>query len=102
MKSASAAVSVTGPGCVWLDASASALDVYPQGMSDGAVTLAAPTQSQQDCLRVESGQTAALVVSATPTTPGNGAMLGHVAVMTAPWTTVELRFRSRFPLRVNG
>ncbi len=84
VKSASAAVSVTGPGCVWLDASASALDVYPQGMSDGAVTLAAPTQSQQDCLRVESGQTAALVVSATPTTPGNGAMLGHVAVMTAP------------------
>ena len=74
-------VSVTGPGCVWVDSAK--VTASPDGV--GAVRVAAASASSPaSCLHVLAGQTEQLPVTLSVADAGNGAVAGWVIVELAP------------------
>lgn len=74
------AITVKGPGCVWL--SGSQVDGSPEGV--GAATVSSPHGSASSCLKVADGATGSLPVSLSLAHPGNGTVVGSLKLMLAP------------------
>lgn len=77
-------IKVTGPGCVWVDSTATATRVtsLPDGVD--AISVNAPATGSDSCLRLEAGQSEALAVQVVPNSQGNGVVTGKFAVLAAP------------------
>lgn len=77
-------VLVKGPGCVWVDAARTDLEVLPAGWDEQKTGLTVVNSSQETCLKVEDGQSASLPVEIRPATAGNGELKGRMVVKAAP------------------
>jgi hypothetical protein len=88
VSSATAAMPVQGPGCVWLDPAATTVDAAPD--EAGTITVSSPNQSAETCLRVEQGATGQLPVQLQAATSGNGAVAGTLTVKLAAADDVTL------------
>jgi hypothetical protein len=84
---ASAALHVTGPGCVWLAGSAPDLEAEPEGVAPVAVSSTANTA--ETCLRVPEGQAADLPVRLTTAEAGNGSLAGFLPVVVTPLDALD-------------
>lgn len=80
-------IPVQGPGCIWLDESATTVLASPQGMESFA--LASESNSKETCLALADGEARELPVTLTPATAGTGAALGTATVLTAPADFVD-------------
>lgn len=78
---ATAALKVTGPGCVWLDPAKTKVQTAPE--ESGDVVLEAANHSSDTCLRVAAGATADLPVTLRAASPGNGSVSGEFTVALA-------------------
>ncbi|MGP5671098.1 hypothetical protein [Brachybacterium alimentarium] len=79
---ASAALEATGPGCVWVDSSATSVAGAPSEAGD--IAIASDAMSAEDCLQVGEGETASLPLTLETGSHANGAVQGTVTVMVAP------------------
>ena len=78
-----AALQVTGPGCIWVDGTV--VGASPDGV--GTVTVTSTFNSANNCLRLAEGQKAEIPVRLTVQHPGNGTVAGKVTAHLAPPTT---------------
>jgi len=85
---ATKALTVTGPGCVWVDPGTVKVETAPE--EAGAVVVETPHHSADTCLRVAAGATADLPVTLRVATPGNGSVSGALAVTLAAEQDVNL------------
>lgn len=79
---ATAALAVTGPGCVWLDDGSSSIIGAPA--EAGAVAVTSPASSAEDCVRPEEGAQGTLPLELSTEEHANGAVQGTVTVMIKP------------------
>lgn len=79
---ATAAVPVTGPGCVWLDPTGTQLTASPDGVVD--VTLVSAASSAETCLQVAAGTTVDLPLELASPQQGNGSLTGSANVVMLP------------------
>ncbi len=80
---AAGALSVAGPGCVWLPTNADLeVEVGPEGVDPVAITAA--ESSAERCLKVREGEQATLQLQLTTAEAGNGTLAGTVPVTVAP------------------
>lgn len=79
---ATANISVTGPGCVWIDGAKTAFTARPDG--GDAVKVTADNGSQADCLKLTDGQQTTLAVTLDVPEEVNGDIGGTLVVMAAP------------------
>ncbi|WP_059039798.1 vWA domain-containing protein, partial [Gordonia desulfuricans] len=80
---ATAALTVTGPGCVWLDtAEQTNFLATPDG--SGELAVGSGASSQQNCVQVDEKQTGRLELTFTAPQAVNGTANGTVTVMVAP------------------
>jgi len=78
---ATAALTVQGPGCVWVESVA--VTVAPDGV--GSVNVAADTATDaSSCLEVADGETATLPLSLSVENAGNGPVAGDIQVQLSP------------------
>ncbi|MEI2775767.1 MAG: VWA domain-containing protein [Tetrasphaera sp.] len=77
---AAAALKVTGPGCVWIDAPA--VTASPERAGEIGVTSSA--NSSSNCLRLAQGESGTLPITFTSTAAANGAVTGTVTAHLAP------------------
>jgi hypothetical protein len=78
-KGASATLSVTGPGCVWIaEGDAAKVIASPDGV--GATRITSSANTPGNCLKVTAGQTAALQVMLRTDHDGRGGLKGTVPV----------------------
>lgn len=82
LTSASASLPVTGPGCVWVGADATALTGAPA--EAGTIAVSAGASDAASCLTVPKGQSAQLPLTLTVAEHANGAVTGTIAVTVAP------------------
>ena len=82
LTSASASLPVTGPGCVWVGADATALTGAPA--EAGTITVSAQASDAASCLTVAKGQSAQLPLTLSTAEHANGAVTGTIAVTVAP------------------
>jgi hypothetical protein len=77
-------VTVTGPGCVWLDPTATdkAIQSLPDGVTQ--VLISAEAIDKDSCVALDAGATRDFRVSLTPSEQGNGSIVGTLAIRTAP------------------
>ena len=78
----SAAVTVTGGGCVWLPDGTTQVRGAPDGVTDIAVSSTA--NAAGSCVKVADGQRAELPVTLTTGQAGNGGVTGEMTVWFAP------------------
>jgi hypothetical protein len=77
-----ARIPVTGPGCVWVEATPG-INTTPAGVEP--ITIGAgPATSSQTCLQVEEGRTGELTLEMTVGKAGNGTVSGTLPIATAP------------------
>lgn len=76
-----AALTVTGPGCVWVDGATAT--VAPDGVGSASVK-AESANGPQSCVTVAAGVTAKLAVRLTLRHPGNGTVAGTLTAHLAP------------------
>lgn len=95
-----AALTVRGPGCVWVPADK--VEVLGAPEQVGAVQIVTTATSSASCLRVPEGSTARFLVRLITQSAGNGAVTGRFLVDTAPIDepsrikTVTATFRANF------
>ncbi|MEI2786565.1 MAG: vWA domain-containing protein [Candidatus Nanopelagicales bacterium] len=77
-------ITITGPGCVWLDPDKTAVESLPQGLTEEQIRLQSPASTQQTCVSVVEGQTATIEVEAVPDASGYGAYSGTLTLQTQP------------------
>ncbi|KZS51733.1 hypothetical protein A4G26_19945 [Mycobacterium kansasii] len=78
-KGVTAALNITGPGCVWIgDTDAPTVAGAPDGI--GTAHISSPANSAQHCLAVQAGQTAQLSVTLRTDHNGHGGLNGTVPV----------------------
>ncbi len=76
---ATATLTATGPGCVWLDAAAKPdVDALPNGMT--VVDITSSNNAASGCLQLPDGQRADLPLRLTAATGGNGTLSGTVPI----------------------
>jgi hypothetical protein len=76
---ATASLSVTGPGCVWIaGADAAKVSASPDGI--GALQVTSPQNSANGCLKIAAGASASLPVSLRTDHNGRGGLSGTIAV----------------------
>jgi hypothetical protein len=80
VKGATAALSITGPGCAWI-ADAAKVAAAPDGIGTPRVTSTA--NSPQNCVKVQAGQTAQMPVTLRTEHDGHGGLNGTVPVHVA-------------------
>ena len=81
-KGATAPLNVTGPGCAWIaDADAAKVVAAPDDIGTARVTSTA--NSAQNCMKVQTGQTAQLPVTLRTDHDGHGGLNGTVPVHVA-------------------
>nr|WP_296779048.1 vWA domain-containing protein [Rhodococcus sp. (in: high G+C Gram-positive bacteria)] len=86
----SGSLTVTGPGCVWIEGADSASFVTsPDGVGTMALT-SSNGGSKDDCLSVAEGATGELAVDLQTQNDAKGAVNGSVQVMTAPSEDLNL------------
>jgi hypothetical protein len=81
--SGTAALSITGPGCVWLNASQPPKFLATPDDA-GTLTVGANASAQDACVKVDEGQTGNLDLTLTAPNAVNGTANGTVIVMVAP------------------
>ena len=79
---ASASLPVTGPGCVWVGADATALTGAPA--EAGTIAVSAQASDAASCLTAAKGQSAQLPLTLMVAEHANGAVTGTIAVTVAP------------------
>jgi hypothetical protein len=89
-KGANATLSITGPGCAWIDASdATKVVAGPDGI--GATHVTSSADGPSSCLKVPAGQTAELPVTLRTDHDGHGGLDGsvplHVSALDNPQDT---------------
>ena len=77
-----ASLPIQGPGCVWVDTSATTFVTRPEGVTDLSISAAA--NSDQSCVRVEQGAVRQLPISLGSAQQGNGAVNGTMRVVLLP------------------
>lgn len=104
--SATGAVDIKGPGCVWLGGNdASKVIAAPDGMTDVKITSSAGGQSS--CVKAADGAAAKVPVTIAVSQQGNGVINGTAAVMVAPTDasapplTVEVPFTLAVEKKLN-
>lgn len=104
--SASAALALTGPGCVWLAPDATTLKGAPAEAGD--VTVSTQATDSQSCVRVAEGEQGELGLTLSAQDHANGAVSGTIMVSVSPLDdpgrveSVEVPFKAdmRRPLDV--
>ncbi|SPT52942.1 Uncharacterised protein [Actinomyces bovis] len=79
---ASMDLSVTGPGCVWLEAKDVTLTGAPA--EAGTITVSAQASSPDTCVSVDEAATGSLPLTLSTTNHANGAVTGALKVTVAP------------------
>ena len=77
-------ITITGPGCVWLDPAKTVAESLPQGLTEEQIRLQSSASTQQTCVSAVEGQTAAIEVEAVPDASGYGAYSGTLTLQTLP------------------
>ena len=77
-------VTVTGPGCVWLDPAATTKAIVSRPDGVDQVTVAADAVSKHSCLTLASGEQKDFHVTLTPAAEGNGSIVGDLALNATP------------------
>lgn len=79
---ATAALEITGPGCVWVDPAKTSIVGAPA--EAGAVTITSPNATEGDCVSVAKGAQGTLPLELSTEEHANGALQGSVTVWIAP------------------
>lgn len=78
---AETAVTVSGPGCVWLESGKSNLQATPAGA--GEVVIGSTSDSEETCIKLQEGQTGQLPLTLKAQSSANGRVAGTVSVALA-------------------
>lgn len=92
---ASAGLSVTGPGCVWLGGIAGPLSGVPE--LAGEVTVSSDAQDVDNCLEVAEGETTELGLTLATEQAANGALAGTLEVVVAPLEDLDRQMAVEVP-----
>lgn len=77
-------ITITGPGCVWLDPAKTVVESLPQGLAEEQIRIQSPASTQQTCISAVEGQASTIEVEAVPDASGYGAYSGTLTLQTLP------------------
>jgi len=95
---ATAPLTVTGPGCVWIVPGSATVDTAPEAA--GAVTVGSPNMSPETCLELAAGETGQLSVTLQTQATDNGLVSGTVPVTLA--STEDQTLTRTMPVTFTG